>query len=83
MNCSICGGNMENGGVVTMRSETLMWFSDGSAEKYNKFPQSLLPKSDASVDGISYKVSSLNGYKACRCENCGAILIIPPEDETE
>ena len=74
---------MEKGGVVTMHSDILMWFSDESAEKYNKFPQSLLPKPDTMVDGISYKVSSLNGYKAYRCEDCGAILIIPPEDKNK
>ena len=74
---------MEKGGIVTMHSDALMWFFDESAEKNSKFPQSLVPKPDMMVDGISYKVSGYYGYSAYRCENCGAVLIIPPEDETE
>lgn len=81
MDCPKCGGNMEKGGVATIRSEKLRWFCDKTIEKYSRFPKSLLTKCDMPLDGKSYKVGGYYGYMAYRCKNCGAILIVPNEND--
>lgn len=95
MDCPKCGGNMENGcaafeartGLLRLRDTFtawnhpyLAWFSKKSVKKYSKFPQSLLIKPDLKIHSKRYEMGYY-GYKAYRCKNCGAILIIPSEDD--
>ncbi|MDE6762233.1 MAG: hypothetical protein K2J73_00950 [Oscillospiraceae bacterium] len=83
MDCPKCGGEMEKGGVATTRSGRLMWSCDKTIEKYSKFPKSLLPKCDVLLDGINCKVGGNYSYEAYRCKECGAVLIIPPKNNSD
>ena len=95
MDCPKCGGNMETGcaafegrtGLLRLRytydawdHPYLVWFSKKSVEKYSKFPKSLLVKPDLKIHSKKYKIGYY-GYKAYRCKNCGAVLVIPHEND--
>ena len=60
----------------------LEWYSDETFQEYGKFPKSFFLYPDLRIFGTRREIC-LSEFEAYRCENCGAILIIPPEDDTE
>lgn len=88
MDCPKCGKNMEKGGVmlkgrmIIYRTPTphLAWFDNKTLEEFGRFPKSLLLRPDLKIYGEMYKMGYYK-YEAYRCENCGAILVIPPEND--
>ncbi|MCH5349910.1 MAG: hypothetical protein J1E40_11350 [Oscillospiraceae bacterium] len=71
-------------GYASRHSTPLEWYSDKTIKKHEKFPKSLfLIKPDHVIFGTIQGFSFFSNLIAYRCENCGAILIIPPEYENK
>ncbi len=49
-------------------------------EKYSKFPAQLFLKPDLKMYSKSLKIDR-HGLEAYRCKECGAVLIIPSEND--
>ena len=62
-----------------IQSMPLEWYSDKTIKKYENFPKSLFLKPDCEIYGN--KLSRHTNFIAYRCENCGAVLIIPPDND--
>lgn len=86
MDCPKCGGEMEKGGIPLIKTSIykpyLPWIREEKFEKSNNFPKWLLITEDEKIYGEKYKIGN---YKlvSYRCKNCGAVLIIPPENDEE
>lgn len=86
MDCPKCGGEMEKGGIPLIQTSIykpyLPWICEKKFEKSNNFPKWLLITEDKKIYGEKYKIGN---YKlvSYRCKNCGAVLIIPPENDEE
>ena len=70
-------------GVNLFRPTPLEWFSEKTIKKYEGFFKSILIKPDLIIHGINSQIAAYSDFEAYCCENCGAILIIPPEDKVE
>ncbi len=81
MNCPKCGGDMKKGcAAFPAWDKYIFWFFEESVKKFSKFPKSLLVKPDLYIYGKKQKMG-YHGLEAYCCENCGAILIIPPKND--
>ena len=70
-------------GVFDFYSTPLLWYSDKTIKEHENFPKSLSLKRDLAVRGTMSGDSTCTDFEAYRCGNCGAILIIPPEDKNK
>ena len=68
-------------GLRSFQPRSLNWYSDKTIKKYEGFFKSILLKPDFIIHGIDSQIAVYSDFEAYRCENCGAILIIPTEDE--
>ena len=59
---------------------SLKWFNYKTFKEYGKFPKSLFLKPDLNIYGTVQEVG-FSDFEAYRCENCGAVLIIPPDND--
>lgn len=88
MNYPKCGGNMEKGYAAFSSwgrfglDYYIHWFFEESVKKFSKFPKSLFVKPDLYIYGKKKKMG-YHGLEAYRCEKCGAILMIAPDDDSE
>ena len=86
MDCPKCGCNMEKGCIAVGNHSRLHndfsieWYSKESMDKYSKFPAQLFLKSDLKIYGKRLKIDR-HGFEAYRCKECGAVLVIPPEND--
>lgn len=80
MLCPGCGEKMEKGCITLLKSRFdiphLDWYSDRSAEKYSKFPDSLFSKADKRIYTCKTETGDY-GFSAYRCPKCG-MIVIPP-----
>lgn len=85
MDCPKCGETMKKGCIVVGNHSrmyndfSIEWYSNESIEKYSKFPAQLFLKHDLKIYGKRLKIDR-HGFEAFRCEECGAILVVPNEN---
>lgn len=85
MDCPKCEESMEKGCIVVGNNSrmyndfSIEWYSKESMEKYSRFPAQLFLKPDLKIFGKRLKIDR-HGFEAYRCKNCGAVLIIPSEN---
>ena len=68
-------------GPSVLRPTPLEWFSEKTIKKYEGFFKSILLKPDLIIHGINPQRAAYSDFLAYHCENCGAILIIPSEND--
>ena len=75
---------MEKGSIPLISSSIykpyLPWIREETFEKRSNFPKWLWIEADEKIYGEKYKIGY---YKlvSYRCKNCGAILVIPSEND--
>ena len=86
MDCPKCGEKMEKGCISFLSKHRvydrlcLNWFSDKKINKYGKSIKWLLTKCDYKIYGTRSFIGD-DRLVSYRCKNCGAILVIPPEND--